>query len=221
MSEPLEPFDADLDALLDTERNAPVPGDALQRVWSRVGVVAPPAPHGWLASHAASVAATAFVVGGVVGTGVYAAVQRPPVERIVYVDRVVASAPVAPKASVAQPFVATSSLPIALAPPPVAAPSTRASPAPPESLSAERAMLDEARSALARGDAANALNLLEAHAYSFHKPQLAEEREAIAVQTLVALGRYDDARARAARFKEATPNSLFLPAVEAAVASIP
>jgi outer membrane protein assembly factor BamD (BamD/ComL family) len=106
--------------------------------------------------------------------------------------------------------------PSALAGPRAAAPSLSA-----ESLSAERAILDQARSDIASGDAAGALVLLEDHARRFRKPQLSEEREALAIQSLVALAQYDEARARAARFREASPNSLFVPAIETALASIP
>jgi hypothetical protein len=82
-------------------------------------------------------------------------------------------------------------------------------------------MLDDARSALATGDAERALSLLEQHARRFSKPQLSEEREALAVQALVILQRYDEARARASRFRASAPNSLFLPAIEVSLASIP
>jgi outer membrane protein assembly factor BamD (BamD/ComL family) len=88
-------------------------------------------------------------------------------------------------------------------------------------LSAERAILDNARTALARGDSARAVALTDEHARQFGRPSLAEEREAIAVQALVIQGRYIDARARASRFRAAYPNSLFLPAVDSSVASIP
>jgi hypothetical protein len=82
-------------------------------------------------------------------------------------------------------------------------------------------MLDDARSSLATGEAAKALSRLEEHRRRFPHGQLGEEREALAIQTLVALGRHDEARARAARFRDSVPNSLFLPAVEASLASIP
>jgi hypothetical protein len=219
----LEPFDAELDALLDAERRARPPLEALDRVWSRLGGIPPPGGNGaptprpgWLASHAAAVAVAAFAVGGVTGAGVYAATQKPPPERIVYVDR-----PLPPPAIAA---VTTSpGLPTTAPPIPAlsAAPRPSAPPASPESLSAERAFLDQARSDLARGDAADALARLEDHTHKFRKPQLSEEREALAIQALVTLARYDEARARAARFREASPNSLFVPAIEAALASIP
>jgi hypothetical protein len=89
------------------------------------------------------------------------------------------------------------------------------------SLRAEREVLDRARSALSGGDATAALALLDRHTTEFPQALLAEEREALAVQALVIGGRYDEARARAARFRAAWPGSLFLPAVEASLASIP
>ena len=47
MSEaPLEPLDGDLDALLRAERGAEPPGEALDRVWSRLGSGLPPAGSG-------------------------------------------------------------------------------------------------------------------------------------------------------------------------------
>jgi hypothetical protein len=227
MSEPpLESFEAELDALLDRERRAAhAPNRALQRVWSRLGAGLVPVGgggatavprSGWLASHAVGVAAAAFVAGGVTGAAVYAAVQKPPAERIVYVDRPVpappiASAPPLPAAPTSAPAVPPASS--------VARASARAPSS--ESLSAERALLDQARLELGSGDAAGALALLEEHARQFKKPQLSEEREALAIQSLVALARYDEARARAARFMEGSPNSLFVPAIQAAVASIP
>jgi hypothetical protein len=51
--------------------------------------------------------------------------------------------------------------------------------------------------------------------------QLGEEREAIAIQALVLVGRYAEARDRAALFEASSPDSLFRPAVEASLASIP
>jgi hypothetical protein len=156
MSEPpLEPFDAELDALLDRERRAHAPNGALQRVWSRLGTGLTPAGGGaaavprprWLASHAAGVAAATFVAGGVTGAAVYAAVQKPPAERIVYVDRPVpappiASAPPLPAAPTSAPAVPPASS--------VARASARAPSS--ESLSAERAVLDHARLELGSGE---------------------------------------------------------------------
>jgi hypothetical protein len=50
---------------------------------------------------------------------------------------------------------------------------------------------------------------------------LGEEREVLMVQALVRAARYDEARARATAFRRTVPDSLFLSAVDAAIASIP
>jgi hypothetical protein len=82
-------------------------------------------------------------------------------------------------------------------------------------------LLDAARAVLASEDPARSLSVLDEHRRRFPRGQLGEEREALAVQALVALGRYDEARERAARFRAAVPNSLFLPSVDATLSSIP
>lgn len=115
--------------------------------------------------------------------------------------------------------------------PPAAGPSLRAAepvrpaaePAPPaaSALAEERALLDEASRALARDDGPRALQLTELHAQRFPSGQLAEERESVAVEALVLSRRYEEARARGARFRSTWGGSLFLPAVAASLASIP
>ncbi len=229
--EHLEPLDPELVALLDAERGASPPQVSLDRVWSRVALVTLPAPasggahsgaaasRGWLASNAAGVAAATFVLGGVAGAGFHAIVQKSPTEHTVYVDCLVPMAPtitapaiVAPAPSVVA-TVDTS---------PTSRPGSH-SPAPSatSSLAAERALLDDARGALSAGDAARALALADEHGRRFARAQLGEEREAIAIQALVALGRNVEARARAARLKTVAPNSLFMPAIDASLKSIP
>jgi len=101
---------------------------------------------------------------------------------------------------------------------PSAAPtgSTRA-PGPNGEVNAERLVLDEARTAFTRGDPEAALRAVEAHERAHPSGQLTEEREALAVRTLVALGRISAARERGARFAARYPGSMMLPAVEAAL----
>jgi hypothetical protein len=89
------------------------------------------------------------------------------------------------------------------------------------SLAMERDLIDRARMALARGDGDAALDALERHATDFQGGRLVEEREALMVQALVQTGRIDAARARAARFRARFPNSVLLPAVDAAVGRAP
>jgi outer membrane protein assembly factor BamD (BamD/ComL family) len=82
-------------------------------------------------------------------------------------------------------------------------------------------ILDEARSALLRGEAQQALDALERHRRTFPSPVLGEERDALQVQALVKAGRYAEARARGEAFGRRVPDSFYLPMVNAALASIP
>jgi hypothetical protein len=161
----------------------------------------------------------AFVLGGVVGVGLYAALTPAPAPRIVYVDRAAPSIQAATLATAAvtrtpdAPPVASSQ---PTAPTTTAAASTRGS-----QLSAERILLDEARAALAQGDPARAIARLERHRRTFPQPLLAEERDAMWVQALVKAGQYDEARARASIFRKRSPDSLFSSVVGSAIDSIP
>ena len=88
-------------------------------------------------------------------------------------------------------------------------------------LSAERALLDRARSSLALGDVKAATQSLHAHERRFPDGQLAEERESLAIRTLVASGHGAEARARGDLFKARFPTSMHRPAVDATLQSIP
>ena len=101
--------------------------------------------------------------------------------------------------------------------PPPSAP--KASPS--STLNAERLVVDVARSAYARGDRDEALRALARHATTYPDGALAEEREALAIRILVDAGRAPEARARGQKFRTRYPKSLMLPAVEAALESIP
>jgi hypothetical protein len=222
-----EPMDDDLARMVTREREARAPSEALGRVSARLGLVAALPPprvtsghvtRGWLGSHVAAIAAGAFALGGVTGVAVYAAVRESPSPQVIYRDRP-APPPPAPSETAAPlpsawPRVST---PVEVSP----RPPPRANTGSHDSLQTERDALDHARELLSNGDAPRALELLDAHAVHFAKPQLGEEREALAIQALVALRRYDAARARAKRFHEASPNSLFAPVIDAALGSIP
>ena len=223
IDETLEPMDDDLAALLEQERSAKAPAAALERVWQTFasgGAGPPPAPRrlGWLASHALPVALVAFVLGGAAGAALEARFAAAPAERVVRVY-VPAPAPSSPEPP-ATPAEPAPPAPATAAPAPPRA-SAVAAPAASSSLSAERLLLDQARSALTAEQPDRALALLTDHVRRFPRPQLGEEREALAIQALAASGRFDEARERGARFRASTPNSLFLPAVEATLASIP
>lgn len=90
----------------------------------------------------------------------------------------------------------------------------------PSMLAEERALVEMARTALARGDNAAALAAAQDHERAFASGRLREEREFIAVKALAALGRSKEAEARGTRFLTSYPRSMFAPAVRASV-SIP
>jgi hypothetical protein len=238
MSDSPGPIEPELDALLDRERARKPPEAALERVWSRVTlsvaagapVHAPSGRSGggdspWVAPHAKTLIALAFVAGAAAGAGIHAALLP---SRSAPVDSRPSPTPSEPapvSTPPPTPELNVSAAPAPVPPPPIARPTrtTAASAAAPpvSSLSAEREVLDKARVALAAGDGPGALASIDEHTRRFPRPQLVEEREALAVQALVVQGRYDEARVRAARFRSAWPNSLFLPAVEATLSSIP
>jgi hypothetical protein len=85
----------------------------------------------------------------------------------------------------------------------------------------ERSILEQARAALARGNSAAALDAIERHQRDFPDGDFAEEREALAVQALVAARDYDAARQRGEKFKTRFHNSILLPVVKAALADAP
>jgi hypothetical protein len=231
-TEPLEPLDPRLDALLESERSVEPPPGTLERIWGRMAVVAPhslgssgsggPTPLSpWLPSHARSAVAIAFALGVGAGAVGYAVSTGANPERIVYVERpALTDSGSAPNVTLAPSPTSSVPSPVPESPPP-AATTTPSWGASSSSLSAERVLIAGARHELAAGDAAKAFSLLEEHARRFPRAQLGEEREALIVQTLVALGRYPEARAEAARLRAASPGSLFLPAIDATLESIP
>ena len=80
--------------------------------------------------------------------------------------------------------------------------------APIDTLAAEVAALDSARAALADSPS-RALHLADAHAAAFPQATLAAERELIAIDALLRLGRRSEARARADRLRARFPGGLY------------
>jgi len=232
---------------LREDREAEPPPDAQARVASRLGlgVPSPPqstAPGGSAARverpalptvpHAASsfgrgALAAVFLGGAAVGALLHATLQpaRVPASRVIYVERpapAAASAP-APSTPIPAPSAAIEPAPAVPALSPHASASSVAANAHGglSQLDAERALLDEAHTALVRGESDAALSALERHARAYPHPLLGEERDALYVQALVHAGRYAEARSRAEAFRRSRPQSLLLAAVDAAIASIP
>ena len=81
----------------------------------------------------------------------------------------------------------------------------------------EPAMLERAHDALVRGAPTRALALAQDHARAYPSGALAQEREVIAVQALLALGRTEAARARVQAFRARYPGSSHLARLDALV----
>jgi hypothetical protein len=79
-----------------------------------------------------------------------------------------------------------------------------------ESYSAELGLLERAQAAYASRDFGLALALVAEHGRRFQNGRLAEEREALRVQSLAGSGRTDEADRAAATFAERFPRSVLL-----------
>ena len=77
----------------------------------------------------------------------------------------------------------------------------------------ELLLLQGARAAVAASDFTTARDALQEHARRFPSGQLAEEREALRVKTLLGLGRPQEARQAARAFEARFPDSVLGPAV--------
>ncbi len=128
------------------------------------------------------------------------------------------TAPSAPATTAMAPAIAVSNLPVPTPPETSSSPAYR--PTAPSGISdtnEERALVERARTALARGLASDALAATDQHTKRFPRGRLAEEREALAVQALALSGDKKAAEARAGRFRRSFPNSIFASAVDRAV----
>jgi hypothetical protein len=79
---------------------------------------------------------------------------------------------------------------------------------------AELDLLHRAHAAYTRRDFSGALTLVAEHARRFSKSHLAEQREALRVQSLLGSGRRDEAHHAASAFAVSFPRSVLLPRVE-------
>jgi hypothetical protein len=208
----LEKLPEELDSLLEAERAAPGPSDTVRSaIRARVDatILAP-------VSVAAAPSLVTVIIAALAGSGVaivaaYWAVTTPdpprPPPAVVEQPAVVAEPePTRPPAVVEEPK------PQKVVKKPIEAPDT---------LDAERAILEEARAALGRNDPTGAFEALDRHRTRYASGQLAEEREGLRIVTLVRAQRFEAARASAAEFKRKYPRSLFQETIDASLASIP
>ncbi len=86
---------------------------------------------------------------------------------------------------------------------------------------AELALLQDAMDAVQSGRPSAALDALDSHAAQFAAGGLVQEREVLAIEVLVSLGRLDDAKARARRFRAAFPASTHLLHIDSLVGREP
>jgi hypothetical protein len=111
-----------------------------------------------------------------------------------------------PAASTPPPRASAPPTASASAPSPAPTIEASAAPEPPAAGESEVALLQRAQDALG-ADPARALALASEHEQRFPRGSLGQERELLAVSALVALGRSEDARARAIRFLARHPDS--------------
>lgn len=190
--------------------------------------------------------AIALVVAGLGGGAVLLRKSEPAaqVDPIVAVAPPVAAPPVAPPVAVAEPEpIAVVDEPVRPAPPPIAAPRPRPAPAPaaaepvaaapePEArketppvpppapaarIEDEMSGLEQAMSAAQSGRSADALAAVDAHVRAFPSSSMAQEREAIAIEALVNLGRMPEAKTRLEKFRGKWPTSTHLLRLESLI----
>jgi TolA-binding protein len=171
-------------------------------------------------------------VGGALGAGVHEAYDRARDRRAEHAAIPVVAPPPATTPPATLPPPATPP-PAVRAPEPTTASEARRPPAKAEhsreveirerdrGLGAERALIEQARTALSRDKSGDALAALERHARDFPQGELEEERESLQVHALVGLERYDQARKVGARFHRRFPRSIFGAVVDEVLRSIP
>ncbi len=230
MNDPeLEPLSPIGQALLELERGRLPPPSAQPAVTSRLeGTLGQGlGTHLGLGGFAkAGLAIAIFGLGAVTGGLLTREIEQSPRDRAL---------PIAAPKSVQSPPAPSVAAPIAA--PPQESPAREAKPKsrlqaapsapslpdslPDDALKAESLLLESARARLSSGQTGEAVKSLAEHQRQFPQGQLSEEREALWVQCLVISGDHEQARIRGERFRARYPNSLFLPAVEAALKSIP
>jgi hypothetical protein len=92
-------------------------------------------------------------------------------------------------------------------------PAEQPAPPPAAELPSELSLIQQAEAARHRG--VQALQLLATHERLYPQGALAQEREVLAIELLLKIGKPDQARARAARFQRSHPSSAHLPRVRA------
>jgi TolA-binding protein len=215
----LPPLPPELDALVRAEANAPAGHPALKdAIRARVlsAVAGPPGGSGGATGggglvSAKGAVALALVIAG--GTALLWPKPEPSTKPSPSAPApVLSSQPIAPPAQAATPAPASQEVPA-----PTLAVKKAVVPAPPS----EETLLRRAWSALARNDAHAARAALLEHERIYPQGDLAEERDALLIKALLALGDSSAARARASAFLESYPTSIHRTQAREAVSQEP
>jgi hypothetical protein len=215
VSESIPPLPPDVAELVSRAGNPRAPDDLPDAVLARIKSTVAMAPAAAALSGLGKwgvVSSIACAVGGA-AIGLWAGAHW-------FRVQIVTPIPVIIERQVEVPVPAAGPAPEAASPRPVQKPPTAPPPAtrPRDAdLAQERGLLEMARTALSRGDLSHAFESLESHAAKFPGGQLVEERESLMIQALASSGRLDEAKLRAAEFRAKYPQSLLMPAVEAAL----
>lgn len=236
MKDELEPMEPQLHALLNRGAAPIVPAsEAQQRVLQKLATTLPVAGVATMAASTANaklfwakimvLLASSFVLGAGAGGALVYSNYEP---KVVYVERPVSTESVSPQPN---PILNAPSPSVPTRPSEKTTPKTESVKAgkPPPSrpvtqtsrLKEESALIDAAKSEFVQGDIEGCFKTLEQHRNRFPDGILAEEREALAIQALVRLGRPTDAQSRAKDFLTNHASSLMAPVVENAIKDIP
>ncbi|MFO0759109.1 MAG: sigma-70 family RNA polymerase sigma factor [Byssovorax sp.] len=163
-----------------------------------------------------------FLLGGATGALSHLlAVANRETEPAPAVTRAEVVAASATDAASALPAPTESALVVATAVAPASAASAASMPATPIEIGdadSDGGLMKRAGAALNAGQAAASLTLLQRHAQKYPRSARGQEREALFIQTLAVLpGRRAEALDRAERFRQASPGSMFLPSIDAAL----
>jgi hypothetical protein len=207
--------------------SAPPAGGGHAAVGTRVGSASAAVAKGAVTGKIVAIGLASFVAGGVAGGAAVKQTMQAPANRDAFAvattwtatARLPESLPSLPAASASAPLAA--SAPPSETPPATPPGNPSASTARPASsvgdLTRERELLDAARAALDRGRPNDAVAAAREHAQKWPRGYLAEEREVVLIQGLVAAGNQQEAEHRAAQFHRTFPKSILGPAVDAAV----
>jgi hypothetical protein len=235
----LEPWPTEVTALLRHEKARPAPApEACERVMVRLNqsmmslpipTTGAPTPASMARAHMTKLAgsvAIASVVGALAGAALHSVLVKPEVRVVTKVEYVRAD-PV-PALTAPQAQFGSSPLQNDPQPPPrpqakpqrkeVTAPKVdRTLPEKDQQLAAERALLEQARTALSRDRAKDALEALRRSTQEYPSGLLREEHDALMILALVADGQRESAQQAAAAFRQQFPHSVLLRSIRLAL----